>query len=331
MAIGQDPAHGRGRGMLHCIDATQNGRHHPQRADLDLRRPGPHHRHGGGRRRPGLRGRHRRPAALRRCRDRPALLGLRNQGRGLGRPAVADGKLFFGNKKDFYIMAAGKQAKLLSKIRLGSPVYSTPLRPTACSTSPRSTISGPCNNRRPSGRECGGPCRHGTQHPWKQRMSADCFGPAAGAQGGVPQGALQAMSASGTAPRRGGGDPAPDAFQAQGLPHAQQFKSRAEADFDIRAATAPVFERVSRNRRGRTYPEPAGRPQEVCPVSLGVIVGMWATCGMVRNPHAGTNQHRLNNALDGPKGGRNNPRSGVRAVGWSTPLASVALPPLDIS
>jgi outer membrane protein assembly factor BamB len=44
-----------------------------------------------------------------------------------GGPLVADGKLYFGNQKDFYIMAAGKEPKLLKKIRLGSAVFSTPV------------------------------------------------------------------------------------------------------------------------------------------------------------------------------------------------------------
>ena len=45
-----------------------------------------------------------------------------------GGPLVADGKLYFGNQKDFYIMAAGKEKKLLERpLHLGSPVYSTPI------------------------------------------------------------------------------------------------------------------------------------------------------------------------------------------------------------
>ena len=44
-----------------------------------------------------------------------------------GSTLVADGKLYFGNQKELYIMAAGRAPKLLNKIRLGSPVYSTPI------------------------------------------------------------------------------------------------------------------------------------------------------------------------------------------------------------
>jgi hypothetical protein len=38
-----------------------------------------------------------------------------------------NGKLFFGNQKEFFIMAAGKEPELLRKIHLGSPVYGTPV------------------------------------------------------------------------------------------------------------------------------------------------------------------------------------------------------------
>ena len=40
---------------------------------------------------------------------------------------VADGKLYFGTKKEFFVMAAGKEPRVLSRVRLGSPVYSTPI------------------------------------------------------------------------------------------------------------------------------------------------------------------------------------------------------------
>ncbi len=40
---------------------------------------------------------------------------------------LTDGKLYFGNKKEFFIMAAGREPKVLCRVRLGSPVYSTPV------------------------------------------------------------------------------------------------------------------------------------------------------------------------------------------------------------
>ena len=42
-----------------------------------------------------------------------------------GGPLLADGKLYLGNKKSYYILAAGRELNVLSEIRLGSPAYST--------------------------------------------------------------------------------------------------------------------------------------------------------------------------------------------------------------
>jgi outer membrane protein assembly factor BamB len=40
---------------------------------------------------------------------------------------AAGGKLYFGNKTEFFVMAAGKEAKVLSRVGLGSAVYTTPI------------------------------------------------------------------------------------------------------------------------------------------------------------------------------------------------------------
>ncbi len=40
---------------------------------------------------------------------------------------MADGKLYLGTKKEFFVLAAGKELKVLSQVRLGSPAYSTPI------------------------------------------------------------------------------------------------------------------------------------------------------------------------------------------------------------
>ena len=40
---------------------------------------------------------------------------------------AADGKLYFGTKTEFLVMAAGKEAKILSREPLGSALYSTPI------------------------------------------------------------------------------------------------------------------------------------------------------------------------------------------------------------
>jgi outer membrane protein assembly factor BamB len=44
-----------------------------------------------------------------------------------GSPFVADGKVYLGTKKNFWVFAAGRAPKVLSETRLGSPVYSTPI------------------------------------------------------------------------------------------------------------------------------------------------------------------------------------------------------------
>jgi hypothetical protein len=39
---------------------------------------------------------------------------------------VADGKIYLGTKKNFWVLAAGTQARVLAKIRLGTPIWSAP-------------------------------------------------------------------------------------------------------------------------------------------------------------------------------------------------------------
>jgi len=40
---------------------------------------------------------------------------------------VADGKVYQGTQKALHVLAAGKEAKELARINLGSPIYSTPV------------------------------------------------------------------------------------------------------------------------------------------------------------------------------------------------------------
>jgi outer membrane protein assembly factor BamB len=40
---------------------------------------------------------------------------------------VADGKIYLGTKKGLLVLSAGKNAKLLANIHLGTPAYSTPV------------------------------------------------------------------------------------------------------------------------------------------------------------------------------------------------------------
>ncbi len=125
LAIGQDPAHGRGKGLLHCIDATQTG---------DVTQTAAIWTYDGLDRSlstaavadglvyaPDVAGRlHCLDAETGRCHwvhD--------TKGETWGSPLVADGKVYLGNKRSFFVLAAGKEPKLLSEIRLGSRVYTS--------------------------------------------------------------------------------------------------------------------------------------------------------------------------------------------------------------
>ncbi|MGE5609314.1 MAG: PQQ-binding-like beta-propeller repeat protein, partial [Bacillota bacterium] len=127
VAIGQDPAHGRGRGMLQCFDASKTG---------DITKTGPIWSYDGLDRTiataavaDGL-------VYITDIAGRLHCLDADNgkcywvydtKAETWGGVLVADGKLYFGNQKAFFIMAAGKQARLLARIPLGSAVYSTPI------------------------------------------------------------------------------------------------------------------------------------------------------------------------------------------------------------
>jgi outer membrane protein assembly factor BamB len=127
VAIGQDPAHGLGRGALWCIDASRTGDitasakiwHYDgiQRSlstvsiagDLlfvaDL-------------------------AGTIHCLDvatgRPLWLH-KTKAEVWGSTLVADGKLYLGTQKSLWVLAASKEKKVLGEIRLGSPVHATPI------------------------------------------------------------------------------------------------------------------------------------------------------------------------------------------------------------
>jgi outer membrane protein assembly factor BamB len=127
VAIGQDPTHGRGRGMLHCIDATRTG---------DITETGRIWSYDGIDRTiasptiadglvyiPDIAGRVHCLNA-----DTGKRYWVYETGDQIwGSILAADGKLFFGAKRDFLVMAAGKEAKVLSRVQLGSATYSTPI------------------------------------------------------------------------------------------------------------------------------------------------------------------------------------------------------------
>ena len=124
VGIGQDPAHGRGRGALWCIDAAQAGA----------------------------------PAAVWSYRDIDRTISTVAVADGLvyaadvagrlhcldaatGRrvwmfdtkaevwssPLVADGKIYLGSKKGLHVLAAGRELRVLGEVRTGAPVYCTPV------------------------------------------------------------------------------------------------------------------------------------------------------------------------------------------------------------
>jgi outer membrane protein assembly factor BamB len=121
LPIGQDPAHGRGRGMLHCIDATKTG---------DVTRTGRIWSYDGMDRSvstvavadglvyaPDVAGRlHCVDADTGKC---YWIHETRHET--WGGPLVADGKVYYNTRKSFWILAAGKEKKLLhSDVHAGS-------------------------------------------------------------------------------------------------------------------------------------------------------------------------------------------------------------------
>ena len=127
VAIGQDPAHGRGRGMLHCIDASKTG---------DITETGRIWSYDGIERSmssvaiadgllyvPDLSGK---VHCLDVATGKPVWVYETNA-ETWGTPLVADGKLFLGTKKFLFVMAAGREPRELSRINLGSPIYGTPV------------------------------------------------------------------------------------------------------------------------------------------------------------------------------------------------------------
>ena len=125
--IGQNPTHGRGRGLLHCIDASQTG---------DITHSGCVWTYTGIERTiasvviaDGL------VYAV----DLPGKLHCLDAATGKpywiydtgaetwGTPLVADGKVYLTNKRGLSVMAAGRVQKLISTVTLGSQSYATPV------------------------------------------------------------------------------------------------------------------------------------------------------------------------------------------------------------
>jgi outer membrane protein assembly factor BamB len=123
--LGQDPAHGRGRGMLHCIDATQTG---------DITQTGRVWAYDGLERSLSTVAVH---DGVVYAADLSGKLHCLDADTGKlysifdteaetwGGALVADGKLYLGNKRSFYILTAGKEPQVVSEMHLGAPAYST--------------------------------------------------------------------------------------------------------------------------------------------------------------------------------------------------------------
>lgn len=127
VAIGRDPEHGRGRGALHCIDATGTG---------DITRTGRLWTYQGLDR------------TLSTVAIADGLLYLCDVAGRLhcvdaetgqcywvhesnsavwGSTLVADGKVYLPTPKGLIVLAAGKERKVLSQINVGAPIYATPV------------------------------------------------------------------------------------------------------------------------------------------------------------------------------------------------------------
>lgn len=125
--IGQDPAHGRGRGLLHCIDATRRG---------DITKTGAVWTYDGIERSlsavavaeglvyaPDLSGKLH-------CLDEASgkVVWIEDtRSETWGTPLIADGKVYLGTRRGLTVFAAGRKPKKLSEIALGSASYGTPV------------------------------------------------------------------------------------------------------------------------------------------------------------------------------------------------------------
>jgi outer membrane protein assembly factor BamB len=127
VAIGQDPAHGRGKGLMHCIDATKTG---------DITQTGRIWTYDAIERSmssaaiadgllyiPDLSGK---VHCLDIATGKPVWV-YETKAETWGTPLAADGNLYLGTKKGLVVMAAGREPKELARIGLGAPSYVTPI------------------------------------------------------------------------------------------------------------------------------------------------------------------------------------------------------------
>jgi len=125
--IGQDPMHGRGKGLLHCIDASKTG---------DITHSGSVWVYDGIERSISSVAVH---DGLVIAADLAGHIHCLDENTGKpywvydthadtwSTPLVADGKIYVGTKKKLVVLAAEKELKVLSEISLGSTAYATPV------------------------------------------------------------------------------------------------------------------------------------------------------------------------------------------------------------
>jgi outer membrane protein assembly factor BamB len=128
VTVGQDPSHGRGRGILNCFDATQTG---------DVTKSGKIWSYDKIDRSistvsiaDGLLYAADCCAGDVHCLDANTgqLLWVHHSGAEIWSSTfVADGKVYLGTKKSLQVLAAGRKEKLLGEIHLGSPIMCTPV------------------------------------------------------------------------------------------------------------------------------------------------------------------------------------------------------------
>ena len=127
VVMGQDPAHGRGKGLLHCIDASGRG---------DITKSGCVWTYDGLDRSLST------PTVAQGCVYAVDVAGrlhcvdadtgkccwiFESGSEAWGTPLIADGKIYFGNKSKLFVLKQGKQKKLLAEMKMGSSVFSTPI------------------------------------------------------------------------------------------------------------------------------------------------------------------------------------------------------------
>lgn len=126
-AIGQDPMHGRGRGMLHRIDASQTGEVTRSARlwtyDALERTVGSVAIHDGLLLASDLSGK---VHCLDVATGKPHWV-YQIQAESWSTPLIADGKVYINTAKKLVVLAAARESKLLSEIPLGSAAYAAPI------------------------------------------------------------------------------------------------------------------------------------------------------------------------------------------------------------